>query len=355
MSLFPARFFIAGVAPSRLLPLTHVLIQAASSPSARAGVTEEAIPTPPSKTGNDKIAFIDRVPPKRSALSFASSGAPWRQRFNLAYAPPHCLSVLLKIKCENGALAPLQRCDARERLAAGFEPAQKRSNRGRTPLAFELGSPRRGSKEPNVGRRLVKPVMPAIDIADRRRRQFIGVDVVEQVDLNCVESPAQRFHFAAPGRSNAASFAKMKLNGRRRPPRRNPLIIRLGLCAPNKTKAIGSHDGEPGARLGATRTIAFECSLGDVEIGFKANGAAMAAAGIGSQGHVGALSLVVETGFDEGCAPITQPERREIRAHARGQNQTLVACLAGRPWRSAGLAACPGEAAGLRPTYAVPR
>jgi hypothetical protein len=34
---------------------------------------------------------------------------------------------------------------------------------------------------------------------------------------------------------------------------------------------------------------------------------------MGFQGHFGAISIVVENSFDDGCAPITFPGRREIR------------------------------------------
>jgi hypothetical protein len=48
----------SGVAPSRLLSLTHFLIQAASSASARAGVIDEATPKLTTTAKDTKIALI---------------------------------------------------------------------------------------------------------------------------------------------------------------------------------------------------------------------------------------------------------------------------------------------------------
>jgi hypothetical protein len=70
------------------------------------------------------------------------------------------------------------------------------------------------SKESNIRWRLVKVIMAAIDVSDRRRRQFVGIDVVEQWNLDCVENATHGFEFAARRCANAASFAKVKLNRR---------------------------------------------------------------------------------------------------------------------------------------------
>jgi hypothetical protein len=59
-----------------------------------------------------------------------------------------------------------------------------------------------------------KLVMAAIDISDQRRRQFVGIDLVEQWNLNCVENATHGFELAARRCANAASFAKVKLNRR---------------------------------------------------------------------------------------------------------------------------------------------
>jgi hypothetical protein len=50
----------------------------------------------------------------------------------------------------------------------------------------------------------------------------------------------------------------------------------------------------PGQALSAARTVALYRSLGDVDFGLEANSAAVAAAGVNFQGHVGAFTLIVE-------------------------------------------------------------
>src|SRR5580658_9737226 len=55
----------SGVAPSLLLSLTHFLIQAASSASARAGVILEAKPKPLRTATNAKIVFMITPPLER--------------------------------------------------------------------------------------------------------------------------------------------------------------------------------------------------------------------------------------------------------------------------------------------------
>jgi len=67
----------------------------------------------------------------------------------------------------------------------------------------------------------------------------------------------------------------------------------LGVAARDEAKAVSGHHGEPGPRLGATGTVAFDRSLENVDVGFEANGAAMAAAGMSFQSHGGVFSLIV--------------------------------------------------------------
>ena len=72
------------------------------------------------------------------------------------------------------------------------------------------------------------------------------------------------------------------------------MIVRLGLGARRKAIAASRDDGEPRPSLNAARTVALYRSLGDVDFGFEANSAAVAAAGVNFQGHVGAFILIVE-------------------------------------------------------------
>jgi hypothetical protein len=106
------------------------------------------------------------------------------------------------------------------------------------------------SKETNIGRRLIKMIMAAIDVSDWRCRQFVGIDAVEQWNLDCVER-AHGFELAARRRANATNFAEVKLNRRPSAPRRRPLIVRLGFGARDETKAIGLRKYQPGTSLAA--------------------------------------------------------------------------------------------------------
>ena len=99
------------------------------------------------------------------------------------------------------------------------------------------------------------------------------------------------------------------------------MIVRLGLGAGCKAIAASRDDGEPRPSLSAARTVALYRSLSDVDFGFEANSAAVAAAGVNFQGHVGAFTLVAEDGFDDSCAPITFGERCEIRAQRVSRRQ----------------------------------
>jgi hypothetical protein len=67
----------SGVAPSLLLSLTHFLIQAASSASARAGVMTEVKlkPLRTAMTNNAEIAFID-ISSKKPKLLYAPGWSP---------------------------------------------------------------------------------------------------------------------------------------------------------------------------------------------------------------------------------------------------------------------------------------
>jgi hypothetical protein len=89
--------------------------------------------------------------------------------------------------------------------------------------------------------------MAAIDISNRRCRQFVGIDVVEQCNLDCVENAAHHFQLTTRRRANATNPAKVELRRRPGPPRRRPLIVRLGFDARDESEAIGS--GLPGNRI----------------------------------------------------------------------------------------------------------
>lgn len=163
----------------------------------------------------------------------------------------------------------------------------------RCELQFEVlpqvRETRQCSEETLISRLAIKAIVKAVDILDRPRRQFLKINLIEQGNLDGVESATQGFHFAPPRRANAAYFAEMKFDRRPGFPRWRPLIVRLGLGARGKMIAASRDDGEPRPSLSAARTVALYRSLGDVDFGFEANSAAVAAAGVNFQGHVGAF------------------------------------------------------------------
>jgi hypothetical protein len=83
------------------------------------------------------------------------------------------------------------------------------------------------SKQANIGQRSVKVIMAAIDISNRRCRQFVGIDVVEQCNPDCVDNAAHHFTLTTRRRANATNPAKVKLSRRPGSPRRRPLLVRL--------------------------------------------------------------------------------------------------------------------------------
>ncbi len=77
------------------------------------------------------------------------------------------------------------------------------------PATFQSGPAQSISEETGVSRRLVKVIIPAVDIVDRCRRQLVGSDIVKQVNLDCPEITAQCFSNTVRGRADAAIFAEL--------------------------------------------------------------------------------------------------------------------------------------------------
>jgi predicted XRE-type DNA-binding protein len=139
------------------------------------------------------------------------------------------------------------------------KPAAEREKSGRLSVVFEprtlgrrIDVPRPSrSQETRISRFPIKAIMKTVDILDRRGGQFLGINVVEQRNLNRVENTPQGFHFTAPRRADAAYFAEMKLDRRAGSTRGRPLVVRLGRLASGETIAAGWDNGEPGTRLSA--------------------------------------------------------------------------------------------------------
>src|SRR5882762_5941667 len=92
------------------------------------------------------------------------------------------------------------------------------------------------SQETNIRRRPVKMIVAAIEISNRCCGQFVGVYLVEQLNLDRVENATHRFELAAPRRANATNFAEMKLEPRYGASWRDPLIVGLGFSTSDETK-----------------------------------------------------------------------------------------------------------------------
>ena len=91
---------------------------------------------------------------------------------------------------------------------------------GRRPGGFSHSS----SEQTRIGRRLVEMIVAAVNELDRRARQLVGIDVVEQRHLDSVEFATQRLGDAMGRRADAAVFAEMIVKSGRRAAWRRPLI-----------------------------------------------------------------------------------------------------------------------------------
>jgi hypothetical protein len=129
-------------------------------------------------------------------------------------------------------------------------------------------------------------MVAAFNVLDRRFRQLVRNYVVEQRHLDGVECAAQCFGHVAGRRADAAIFAEVILEVRRRASRRRPLVNRLRVRASDKPKSIGTGDDRA---LTQVEQLHFMVPY-EIDIRFKANHAAVAAARMGLKGHERILS-----------------------------------------------------------------
>ena len=106
---------------------------------------------------------------------------------------------------------------------------------------------RRGSEETRIGRRAVVAIVKAVDILDRACRQFLGSMSLSR-EFESRKKRRPWLPFRRVRRANAAYFAEMKFDRRRRFPRRRPLVARLELGQRSAVTA-GWDEDEPRARL----------------------------------------------------------------------------------------------------------
>jgi len=145
---------------------------------------------------------------------------------------------------------------------------------------------RRLSEQPNILRRLIETIVPAVRVSNRRRRELVRICVVKRRDRDKVELAAEGFVLApAPG-AHPARPAKMIVQKPGLLARRYPLVLGLFVRARKQAKAIGGlHDDEPRAGLGANRAVALIGALAEINLRLKPHGPEMTASGKGFQSH----------------------------------------------------------------------
>jgi hypothetical protein len=140
--------------------------------------------------------------------------------------------------------------------------------------------------------RPIEAVAQPIDIPHRRSGEDVSIEIVKKLNLDGVDRPSEVRKFAAARRPDPALSAEMKPNRRSRSAGRRPLIRTLHVLAGDKTIGVRRRDDQPGARFPATRAIALDGSMLEIQVGFEANGAAMTASGISIQAHFSDLTVV---------------------------------------------------------------
>ena len=113
-------------------------------------------------------------------------------------------------------------------------------------------------------------VVEAVEMGDGAAHQLVEVEVVEAVDADGVKFAAERGVLAPGEGAHAAMPAKEVVVG-------IGMILDEGVLAGEKMEIAGLHDGAPHPGLDAELAIAFEGAGGEVEVGFEADCAAVAA------------------------------------------------------------------------------
>src|SRR5690349_15671666 len=135
-----------------------------------------------------------------------------------------------------------------------------------------------------MGGRFVVAAVAAVDVADRNRRELLGREL-ERRHRNGVEYAAERLEVAPRVRADTADAAKRERQVRLRVPGRRPAVLGQG-CAVDQAKALRAfREREPGARLGAIRTVAAIRPFIEVDVGLEADRATVTASRVGLYGH----------------------------------------------------------------------
>src|SRR4249919_234993 len=167
--------------------------------------------------------------------------------------------------------------------AAG--PVTRRSARAAPalPVRVRCGTPVTTLQMPRFGRRFHPVVVAAVAILDWAGEQFFRGGIVEAGHLHGDVRAAGFGDVAAAEGTYATGPAEQPVRAVGA-----ELVVRQRGLVGKQAERLGlGHDG-PVARLGADRAIALAGALAEIEVGFEADGAAMATSVVGLHGHIAA-------------------------------------------------------------------
>src|SRR6266852_1492385 len=123
----------------------------------------------------------------------------------------------------------------------------------------------------SFGRWRLPVVVPTVFEADRRFHQLLGRGVVEACDVDRVEV-AELVQMASAKRLDAAAAAEVVADGVAA-----ELVSRQSVLSLQQPERPGFDDRFPEPRLGADRAVALARTLGQVDVGFETDRAAVTA------------------------------------------------------------------------------
>src|SRR5438552_7305928 len=125
-------------------------------------------------------------------------------------------------------------------------------------------------------------VIAAVRVLDRRLREFCVRRIVQAGEVDRVKFAAERGKRAALGeRPDAAPAAKEKMEEGSGFRPGCVLVVRQDVGSLQQAKCVALCEGHPEPRLAAERAIAARRAGGQIEVAFKPDSAAMAAAFVG--------------------------------------------------------------------------
>jgi hypothetical protein len=158
----------------------------------------------------------------------------------------------------------------------------------------------------HLGWRRSPSIVTAIIVSHWRCHQFIDVDAFEASDADIEIFVTRHVRDIDPFEStHAAMLAKGVMRYMV-----VPSVIRQAVLAGDEAKSVGFCVDKPQARLRAYRAVAFPSARTDVQVGFKADRAAMTASDVGfphrhlisrTDMHIYAWRVLLARGFSQSC------------------------------------------------------